>query len=94
MSKELQEIKDEIASLGTRMDNVEGYFNNFDITLTNHMTDYALKQTKIDGKLKSLYSRFTWGFWVIFSLLTLVLGAFITGTVMLLQQYFRLLGGN
>lgn len=90
MSDDLQEIKEEIAGLGTRMGNVEGYFNNFDVTLTNHMTDYKITQQSMDKKINNVESKLTWGFWVIFGLLTTVLAGFITGFIVLLQ---RLLGG-
>lgn len=73
----LQEIKDEIARNGTRLDNVEGYFSNFDTTLSNHMTSY-------DQKLDALRGKFVWGFWVIFSLLVAALGGLIAGAVALL----------
>lgn len=83
---EFQELKDEIAQLGTRMDNVEGYFNNFDITLTNHMEDYKRVQDSIDKKVRGLESKLSWTFWVIFGLLTTVLAGFIGGFVVLLGK--------
>ena len=90
MAEELQELKDEIAGLGTRMGNVEGYFDNFNTTLENHMNDYKTKQDAIDKKVDSMGGKLSWAFWVIFSLLMVVLGGLIGGSVMLLQQY---LGG-
>lgn len=77
MSEELQEIKDEIAQNGIRLDNVEGYFSNFNTALDNHMRGY-------DQKLDALRSKFVWGFWVIFGLLVAALGGLIGGAVALL----------
>lgn len=79
MSEELQEIKDEIGRVSTRLDNVEGYFDNFDVTLGNHMKSY-------DRKLEALRSKFVWGFWVIFCLLVAALGGLIGGAVALLVK--------
>ncbi len=43
MSDELQELKEEVAQTNMRLDGVEGYFDNFDTTLNNHMNDYNAK---------------------------------------------------
>lgn len=93
MSTELDEIKMETAGIAIRLDNVEGYFNNFDTTLNNHMTDYAKRQEDMRKEIKSLWSKFTWGFWIIFSLLLIVIGGITTGAVMLLQYLLRMIGG-
>lgn len=85
MSEELQEIKEEMAQLGARMDNVEGYFDNFNTTLTNHMEDYKKRQEDIGRKVSAMEGRLNWGFWVIFALLTTVLAGFVGGFVVLLQ---------
>jgi len=77
--EELQHLQEEIAQISSRLDNVEGYFSNFDITLNNHMTEY-------DHKLDGLKSRFVWGFWVIFSLLTVAIGGLIAGATALLVK--------
>jgi hypothetical protein len=56
-SAELQAVKDEIGQLGTRLDNVEGYFQNFDTTLNNHMNDYKKRQDEVvaeQAKLREL----------------------------------------
>lgn len=90
MSNELQELKNEIAGLATRMDNVEGYFDNFNATLENHMTDYRARQESIDKKVNSMEGKLSWAFWVIFGLLTAVLTGLIGSSVVLLQRY---LGG-
>lgn len=87
---ELQEIKEEIAQIVTRLGNVEGYFDNFNTTLENHMTDYKEKQRETDGRVRGMAGKLSWGFWVIFSLLTLILGGFVTGCVILLTRF---LGG-
>lgn len=87
MTEELQELKEEIAQLATRMGNVEGYFNNFDVTLTNHMTDYKQQQTEIQKKVNVLESKLTWAFWVIFTLLMTVISGFIAGLILLIQAY-------
>jgi len=81
---ELDELKEEIGQLATRMGNVEGYFNNFDVTLNNHMTDYKHKQESIDKAVSAVEGKLNWGFWVIFSLLMTVIAGFIAATVMLL----------
>lgn len=52
--KELQAMKDELGSISTRLDNVEGYFQNFDTTLNNHMNDYARVQGEIQEKQTTL----------------------------------------
>lgn len=90
MSNELQEIKEEIARLGTRLDNVEGYFDNFNTTLTNHMTDYKREQKTMGKTVGDLTTKFNWGFWVIFSLLTTVICGFIAITAITLGY---LIGG-
>lgn len=48
--KEAQALREEIGQVATRLDNVEGYFNNFDITLSNHMSDYKKTQEKIEAE--------------------------------------------
>lgn len=86
MGNELQEIKEELAQLATRMDNIEGYFSTFDTTLTNHMNDYKVKQDSIDKNVDQIEGRLVWGFWVIFGLLTVVLAGFVGGFVILLGR--------
>jgi len=66
---ELDEVKLETANIVTRLENVEGYFSNFDTTLNNHMTDY-------DRKLTGLRRNFMWGFWVLFSLFMVAFGGY------------------
>ena len=73
MIGELQEIKEEMAQLATRMENMEGHFQDFDTTLNNHMTDYARKQSAMGREMADMKSKATWGFWVVFGLLTTVL---------------------
>jgi len=54
---DVQSIKEEVAQLATRLDNIEGYFQNFDATLNNHMNDYKKTQDEIreeQGKLREL----------------------------------------
>ncbi len=68
----LQAIKDELALIMTRIENTEGYFDNFDTTLNNHMNDY-------NKKLDDLHRWFSWAFWILF---TLTLAA-IAGTLSL-----------
>lgn len=93
MPGELQDIKEEIGQISIRLGNVEGYFDNFNTTLENHMTDYKAKQEEVDKKVREVAGRLSWGFWVIFSLLVLVLGGFVTGCVILLISYLGLKGG-
>lgn len=93
MSNEFQELKEEIGGLAARMGNVEGYFDNFNTTLENHMEDYKAKQDSIDEKVSSMGGRLSWTFWVTFSLLMAVIAGFIGGFVALLQAYIRHLGG-
>lgn len=81
--EDVQQILNELADVRTRLENTEGYFGNFDITLNNHMKNY-------DGKLNSLSRRFAWGFWVIFSLTTVALAGLLTITALLVQRF---LGG-
>ena len=40
-------LLEEFAQISLRLDNVEGYFSNFDITLNNHMTDYKKAQDRL-----------------------------------------------
>ena len=49
-----QELKEELAQLAVRLGNVEGYFENFDTTLHNHMGDYAKRQEAIAEKVEKL----------------------------------------
>lgn len=51
---ELTELKTEIAQVTNRLDNVEGYFCNFDTTLNNHMNDYKAVQDDIRTEQKSI----------------------------------------
>lgn len=55
--KELQAIKDETGQLAVRLDNIEGYFANFDTTLTNHMTDYAKAQGAIREEQQKIHEK-------------------------------------
>lgn len=89
-------IKEEVASLSTRLDNIEGYFQNFDMTLNNHMNDYKREQEEqakrlaaVEGGLKRLSKLFNLGFWVVFSLLTIVLGAGGALLVILAMEYLK-----
>lgn len=82
MNTELQEIKNEIGGISARLENVEGYFNNFDTTLNNHMVDY-------DRRLSNLRNMLTWAFWVLFSLFVIAFGGLISIAVILVQQYLR-----
>lgn len=52
--EQLREIKEETAQLVTRLDNVEGYFDNFGTTLNNHMIEYAERQKEISTKQEKL----------------------------------------
>lgn len=45
--EDMRTVKEELGKLATRLDNVEGYFGNFDITLNNHMNDYKRQQREI-----------------------------------------------
>lgn len=92
MSDELQEIKEEIAGLATRMGNVEGHFDNFNTTLENHMTDYKEKLAAVINQLASLKSQLGWGFWVLFGLMTVALAGLV-GTSAVLVQYIINRGG-
>lgn len=76
MNNELQDIKDEIARNGVRLDNVEGHFDNFDNTLNNHMDSYKSTQREM---IKWLWR----GFWVLFMMLLLTLGGLISVAIML-----------
>ncbi len=49
-----KELKDEMGQLATRLDNVEGYFCNFDTTLNNHMTEYKETQKAIRDEQRTL----------------------------------------
>ena len=82
----VNDLKQEMAQILTRIENTEGYFDNFDTTLNNHMTDY-------NRKLSDLRNLFKWGFWIVFTLLVLVMGSGGALLVMLAQQYLRLIGG-
>ena len=79
---DLQEIKDEIAGLGIRMENVEGHFDTFDTTLNNHMTDY-------DRKLTGVKQALGWAFWVLFGLFMVAFGGLLGIAIMLLQYYLK-----
>ena len=52
--QDVQAIKEEVGQLRTRLDNIEGYFQNFDTTLNNHMNDYKEEQRKIREKVNDL----------------------------------------
>ena len=94
--QDVQGIKEEVAQLATRLDNIEGYFQNFDATLNNHMNDYKTEQraqagklADVEGGLKHLGKIFNLGFWVVFSLLTIVLGAGGALLVILALEYLK-----
>jgi len=48
------ELKEELGRITSRLDNVEGYFSNFDATLNNHMRDYLQTQTEIKDEQKTI----------------------------------------
>ena len=75
-------IKVEIAGIITRLENIEGHFDNFDTTLNNHMTDY-------DRKLSSLRQMFGWAFWVLFGLFIAAFSGLIGIAVALVQYYLK-----
>ena len=94
--QDVQGIKEEVARLATRLDNIEGYFQHFDTTLNNHMNDYKTEQeaqarrlTAVEAGLRSLGRLFNLGFWVAFGLLTLVLGAGGALLVILALEYMK-----
>ena len=51
---EMKELKEETAHLDIRLGNIEGYFQNFDTTLNNHMNDYKDEQGRIRDKVDAL----------------------------------------
>ncbi|MBU2249833.1 MAG: hemolysin XhlA family protein [Gammaproteobacteria bacterium] len=94
--QDVQGIKEEVAQLSTRLDNIEGYFQNFDTTLNNHMNDYKREQESQAGRLvdveksmRSMVRMFNWGFWVLFGLNILVLGAGGALLVALALEYMK-----
>lgn len=94
--QDVQAIKEEVGQLATRLDNIEGYFQNFDITLNNHMGDYkteqeaqAKKLAEVESGLRNLGRSFGLGFWVVFTLLTVVLGTGGALLVVLALEYLK-----
>lgn len=87
--KDIRDIKDEIAGFGTRLENVEGFFNNFETTLNNHMTDYKADLKETNKQIAGLAGRLSWGFWVLFGLFTVAVGGLIGVAVVLVQYYLK-----
>lgn len=95
---EIDEIKQEMAQLKTQMDNVEGYFDNFDMTLSNHMNDYKREQAiqtkrleEIERSQKNLKTLFNLGFWILFGLTGTLYAAIIAILVVVLSKFFEAL---
>ena len=83
--KDIQVIKEELAGIRTRLENVEGYFQNFDTTLNNHMNDYKAKLKDTQAAIAGLRGKLSWAFWVLFGLFVMALGGLIGMSVVLIQ---------
>lgn len=68
--EQYRELKEELGRQAGRLDNVEGYFDNFNTTLNNHMNSYDENQRTLQ--------KWGWrGFWLLFTLDMMLLGSLI-----------------
>lgn len=83
--EELTRLKEELGLINVRLDGVEGHFDSFDRTLSNHMNDY-------DKKLSAMRTFISWTSGVQIALVGIAISSVI-GTLLFMLKMLMERGG-